>query len=847
MLLDTIVEWVRLFLHGFCVSLVRPGIVIFLALVLLGMGRGLGLPLLFWRPREKSKRPAAGKTEAAPWPQFLVGIGIGALLWQVLLAGYLFEEFATNYTLDRPPFCEVRKDQFDGLELHNTKVPALQTRTFWRYVFEFPEVDVNFSQRFRYDPLAFTSLWAYAGSVVSGGLLIVVAAAAVSAVLPLLTWLLVRRGRTWTPFQRPSKPTTLPRSPWLPGGIVVGMFGLSCVTWGWFQTPVSQTTGQVMTTVADWGTASGRRAGVDAKIKGLERKRISRDDRAAIDKLERDGAAEAKAWYAPYYPVYGAFVFNFALISVVSIAMMCLPRRLSFFTPALGILLLLNLLIVSSTLMNYFSPIPGEFVAIVLFGVVVLSGRAYKLKFPNMGDAYDVPLDLNAFYLERAALEAGHTTIGLAPSKATAAFSPTCALLKTEAIPFGRPHQRAKPKLAIVCASGGGSRAAAWTMKTLIEIEKAFAATGVAFPYQVRLVTGASGGMIAATYYVASLAEPDGTPAVRRNLNLTEADLFDGVCADFLTPMIHTLVSRDLPSLFSPMHLGRHDRGAILEREWKTALHGQLDQTFSAMRPGEEAGWRPSLIFSPMMVEDGRQLFISNLDLSRVVRNSAAILGEGVPANPLNPPDAAGRRLLSREGMEFFRAFPGATDFRLGTAARMSASFPYVLPAAYLPTNPPRRVVDAGYYDNYGVGIAASWLFNHAEWIRDNTSGVVVIQIRDGASGPSRRREAVTDSFPSIPAAGLHWLTSPASGLWSFRQAAHAFRNDNLLHLLDDVFGAGGSPPGFLSTIGFEFPQGDDVALNFTLTEGERETIHAAATQPEFRSQMSALLEWWHA
>ena len=59
--------WV--FLQGFCVSLVRPGILIFLALVLLGrLGRGIGLPILFWRPREKSAIPQPGKTEAAPLP-----------------------------------------------------------------------------------------------------------------------------------------------------------------------------------------------------------------------------------------------------------------------------------------------------------------------------------------------------------------------------------------------------------------------------------------------------------------------------------------------------------------------------------------------------------------------------------------------------------------------------------------------------------------------------------------------------------------------------------------------------------------------------------------------------------
>ncbi|MCE9565542.1 MAG: patatin-like phospholipase family protein [Planctomycetes bacterium] len=875
-MLDLLVECVRLFVHGFCVSLVRPGIVIFLVLVLLGLGRGIGLPILFWRPREKSEHPEAGKTNAARWPQFLVGIGIGALVWQVLLGGYLFEEFATNYTLDRSPFCEVRP-MGDGIKLPITHVPAMPPFSVLGYELQFREVHTDFSMRFRYDPLAFGTLWGYAIGVVVGGMIIVVVMSLASALLPVLVWLLVRGRRSWTPFQRFSKPAALPISPWLPSGILVGMIALSGVTWGWFKLPSTQQTGQVMTTVADWGSATGRQEVVKVKLKAFQEKRPNPDEKETRS-IQAEAAATAKEWYAPYYPVYGAFVFNFVLCFVVSVVMMCLPRRLSFFTPALGIVLLLHLLIASSTLLNYFSPIPGEFIAIVLVGIVVLSGRAYKLKFPNMGNLYDHPLDLNRFYQEGAQAELAappnepeKAVVGaqgdVPPSGSETPIAKTSPLLlNSETIPFGRTQSGStsgtgpshgfeavtakpamKPRLAIVCVSGGGSRAAAWTMKTLLEIEKAFAQTNVAFPYHVRLVTGASGGMIAASYYVASLAEPDSTPTVRRNQSLTEQHLFDGVCKDFLTPITHTLVSRDLPSLFFPMHLGRYDRGTILEEEWKTALSGQLDQTFQDLRPGEEAGWRPSLIFSPMMVEDGRQLFISNLDLSRVVRNSAMILGEVTPPNPLNPPDAKQRRLLSREGMEFFKAFPSATDFRLSTAARMSASFPYVLPAAYLPTNPPRRVVDAGYYDNYGVGIATSWLFNHMQWIEENTSGVVVIQIRDGTSGPSRRRESVSDSFPSTPAAGVHWLTSPARGLWSFRQAAHAFHNDNLLHLLNQFFEARKLPPRFLSTIGFEFPQGDDVALSFTLTEGEREMIHAAATKPEFQSQIGSLLDWWHA
>ena len=86
---------------------------------------------------------------------------------------------------------------------------------------------------------------------------------------------------------------------------------------------------------------------------------------------------------------------------------------------------------------------------------------------------------------------------------------------------------------------------------------------------------------------------------------------------------------------------------------------------------------------------------------------------------------------ISRSAVEFFRIFPEARPtFSLQTAVRMSATFPFASPAVSLPTDPPRRVVDAGYYDNYGVDLATSWIYVNQDWIRKNTSGVALIQIR---------------------------------------------------------------------------------------------------------------------
>ena len=88
--------------------------------------------------------------------------------------------------------------------------------------------------------------------------------------------------------------------------------------------------------------------------------------------------------------------------------------------------------------------------------------------------------------------------------------------------------------------------------------------------------------------------------------------------------------------------------------------------------------------------------------------------------------------LASVSAVEFFRLFgeEGRDKLKLATAVRMSATFPYVTSAVTLPVDPPRHVVDAGYYDNYGVNLAAAWIASHRVWITNNTSGVLVVQAR---------------------------------------------------------------------------------------------------------------------
>jgi hypothetical protein len=72
-----------------------------------------------------------------------------------------------------------------------------------------------------------------------------------------------------------------------------------------------------------------------------------------------------------------------------------------------------------------------------------------------------------------------------------------------------------------------------------------------------------------------------------------------------------------------------------------------------------------------------------------------------------------------------------SNQIQLLSALRMNATFPYVLPNVWLPTNPVIDVMDAGIRDNYGLENSMRFVDVFKTWLQANTSKVVLIQIRD--------------------------------------------------------------------------------------------------------------------
>ncbi|WP_372574966.1 hypothetical protein [Ruegeria jejuensis] len=387
-----------------------------------------------------------------------------------------------------------------------------------------------------------------------------------------------------------------------------------------------------------------------------------------------------------------------------------------------------------------------------------------------------------------------------------------------------------KPKLVIVATSGGAYRASFWTAIILDELIKHDAQGPLkGLASSVRFVTGASGGMVAGAYFSA-MAKPagwrDSQGETRSILAQLEADIIaaqrphptrpsstkkyyhvvsDPFDRDSLSSVARQMIRRDLPSLFKP---GREptDRGKVLEKHW-----GTVDKPFADFRAGEEAGWRPSILFTPMLVESSKPLLITNLYMGSL------------------PAVDAG------EMIEFFGVYPCArSSFSMATAVRMSATFPYISPALSLPAQPRQRVVDAGYYDNYGVSLVNAVLasdgencfrqfesieepifdveceqalrrgegidcsinpqdssrevrlpFCMSEWLREKTSGILLLEIRAFALGtkaePTGHCGNAAKSRELDKGGPLEFFTSPIEAIIGARGKSMVFRNEQAL------------------------------------------------------------------
>jgi len=281
------------------------------------------------------------------------------------------------------------------------------------------------------------------------------------------------------------------------------------------------------------------------------------------------------------------------------------------------------------------------------------------------------------------------------------------------------------------------------------------------------LITGSSGGIIGASYYRELLLRKQ----QGQNINLADRRYLESISKDNLNPIIFSLLVNDLFVRFQSFDYAgfryKKDRGYAFEQQLNKNTSGILDKPLSAYRQPEYEARIPMLFIAPTVINDGRKLFISPHQVSYMC--SSSVYGK----DTLDP---------EIKGMDFQRFFAQqhADSLRFLSALRLGASFPYITPNVNLPSAPPMEIMDSGISDNFGISDALHFMYVFKDWIAENTSGVVLMAVRDSEDDKPIEKN-VSSSF-------LQKIFIPISSVYNNLGNIQDINNENLLEQAQSWF-----------------------------------------------------------
>ncbi len=270
-----------------------------------------------------------------------------------------------------------------------------------------------------------------------------------------------------------------------------------------------------------------------------------------------------------------------------------------------------------------------------------------------------------------------------------------------------------KPKLVILATSGGGSRSAYWTFSVLKECDKKM---NNKLSRHLNMITGASGGVVGAAFYRELLLEKKIS-----ELDISSKKYSEALGKDLLNKLSFAASTKDLFYRFQKFSYQSIDypidRGYAFEQQLNENTFDLMDHPLGYYEAHEQNGNIPLMIITPTIVNDGRRLYIAS--------QSLRFMTETFQEN-----NSVQTSFENIDYQSFFQQNK-PENLRFTTALRASATFPFIMPMVTLPTSPQMQLMDAGIRDNYGIRAALNYLLAIKKWIAKNTSGVVLLSIRD--------------------------------------------------------------------------------------------------------------------
>lgn len=356
-----------------------------------------------------------------------------------------------------------------------------------------------------------------------------------------------------------------------------------------------------------------------------------------------------------------------------------------------------------------------------------------------------------------------------------------------------------KQKVIIISSSGGGSRSAFWTFRAL---QVADSMTQGALFKNSLLITGASGGMLGASYWRNLYAVH---PKLSFYNDKESIQYTDGIGGDLLNSVVLGLATIDVLSPFNKINFkawrNNKDRALIFENTLTEMTDSILSGSIQKFVNQENQGNLPLLLPYATILNDGRKIIFASRTMSFLTRGKLQ-LGS---ANP------------SIDAVDFLSFFQnqGAENMSINSALRMSASFPVILPITNLPSQPRIQILDAGLRDNFGDEVVWRYIISMEEVLQKIASEIIILQIRDTEESNPKPIRA-TASF-------LGYFTDP---FFSIQTNWNAFQSYKTSYH-DDVISSFNSDLKITKKILSYTPvqENNKVPINFYLTSKQKEDI----------------------
>lgn len=362
-----------------------------------------------------------------------------------------------------------------------------------------------------------------------------------------------------------------------------------------------------------------------------------------------------------------------------------------------------------------------------------------------------------------------------------------------------------KPKMYFINVSGGGLRAAMYSTVMLQYCDSL--AAGNLFD-KTFMISGASGGMFATTYLrELFLQKKNGRP-----IKLTDPVCTENISKDMLNPIALSILTNDVLIPFHKFNLhGKKysvDRGYVFEKFYCSNVQFPFEKTISDYRQDEYNAKVPLMVYHTTVMNDSRRYYISPHPVSFLMRPH----GKKALDNK-----------LEIDAIDFGRFFKqqGSDSLLVTSAMRMNATFPFFFPNPVLPSEPSTYVMDGGALDNFGIETTLRFLNTFGDWIDKNTSGVVIIQIRDS----EKFEEPAASERKTVMAR----ITDPLGTVYSNMENMQDFLTDYRLDEMSEEL------RGKLQFVLFEYTTEkaeDKAAMSLHLTTRDKSDILRSVKRP---------------